>query len=132
VGSFSNGEIHSNPASIQLHAISPLLGLFCICCGFKVDKGKSPGATGLLVINDVHLSQRAILGEHIPQVSLCGVQTEPKYPKTKVWVWVSPVADVSAAVRHGRVAVAPMATILPATRSAPGAVAAGVGARVGA
>lgn len=62
--------------------------LFCIFSGLEVDKGKTPGASRLLVIHNADITQRAKLGEDLPQVSLCGVQAQAKHSQAAVWVWV--------------------------------------------
>lgn len=54
----------------------------------KVDKGKAPGATRLLVIDDVDVSQRTVLGEHLPKIPLRGVQTQAKHAEAVVRIRV--------------------------------------------
>lgn len=98
MGSFSNGEINSDPASVKLHAVSAFLCLLGVLAVFKVDKGKASRPTRLLVIHDVDVTQRAIFRENLSQIPLSGVEAQSKHAQTVVGVWVGPVANVSASV----------------------------------
>lgn len=83
-----DGVVHPDTTPIQLHAIGTFLCLFGILTVFKVDKGEAPGASRLLVIDNAHVSQRAVLGEHFSQVPLRSVQAQPKHAQTAAGVRV--------------------------------------------
>lgn len=122
MSSFCDGEVYSDPATVQLHAIGSFLCLFCVILALEVNKGKAPGAPRLLVIHNADICQGAIFREDISQIPLCGVQAQAKHSHAAVWVWIRTIANVPAAIGHGRVAMAPapaLSTVGPAaTRSA--------------
>lgn len=60
-----------------------LLGILDV---LEVDEGEASGAPRLLVVHDGHVGDGAILGEHLPQVPFCSVQTQPKHSQTTVWI----------------------------------------------
>lgn len=62
-----------------------LLGIFSV---LEVDEGEAPGAAGLLVVDDADITDGAVFGEHLPQVPLRGVQTEPKHTQAAVGIWI--------------------------------------------
>lgn len=69
-----NGVVDSDSSAIQLHAICTLFSLFGIFSVLKVNKSETPGASRLLIIHNGDVTQRAVFGEDLPQVPLCGVQ----------------------------------------------------------
>ena len=54
-----------------------------------VNEGEAAGASGPLVVHHIDPRQRAVAGEHLPKVSLRGVQAQAKHPETCVRVGVS-------------------------------------------
>lgn len=119
--SFCNGEVHPDPSPIQLHAVGSFLCLFSVIFVLEVNESEAPGAPRLLVVHNGDVRQRAVFREDFPQIPLCGVQAQAKHTQATVWIWISTVADVPAAVGHRRAAMAPapaLATVGPTVRSA--------------
>lgn len=96
--SFCDGEVYSNPATVQLHAVSSFLCLFSVVFVLEVNKRKAPGAPRLLVVYNADIRQRAVFREDFPQVPLSGVQAQAKHSQATVWIRISAVADVPATV----------------------------------
>lgn len=109
-----NWVIDSDSAAIQLHSICTLFSLFGIFSVLKVNKGKAPGASRLLIIHNADITQRAILGKDLPEVPLCGVQAQPEHSQAAVWVWVCPVTNMTSTAWHRRVTVTVAATVFAA------------------
>lgn len=98
--SFCDGEVYPDPTPIQLHTIGSFPCLYSVIGVLKVNESKAPGAPGLLVIHNRDIRQGAIFREDFSQIPLCGIQAQPKHSNTTVWVWISAVANVPAAVGH--------------------------------
>lgn len=62
--------------------------LFGVVDALKVNKCESPGASSALVVDDVDAGEGSVAGEDLPQVALCGVETQAKHTKAGVGVWV--------------------------------------------
>lgn len=110
----SNGKVHSDTSPVQLHAIGSLFCLLRVLPVLEVDEGKASRSARLLVVDNADAAQGAVLGEHFSQVSLCGVQAQAEHTQAAVRVRIRPIADVSSAVGHRGVAVAPAAPVLVA------------------
>lgn len=73
---------------LQKYRPRPKAYLSGILIVLKVDKGEAPGAPWLLVIDNIDVSQRAILWKHLPQIPLRSVQTQAEHTEAVVRIRV--------------------------------------------
>lgn len=102
MSSLGDGEINTDLASVHLgprHGISSLLGVLAV---LEIDEGEASAPTSVAVQDHLNLRQRPELLELGLQLSLAGVETQPKDPETLAGLGSVPRPLVASPVGHRR------------------------------
>lgn len=78
MGALGDGEVNSNPSTVNLLIIHGIFGSLSILCVFVVDESKATGSTSLSVKDDSNFFKRSKLGKLLFQFSFSRVEAQPK------------------------------------------------------